>query len=136
MIERLKSPRLVAGLVLAACTKKEPDMNAKSDIPIACVLSALTPEQRAREATLLKEHFASVKEVRESANGYSFRYAPDVGLFARIAELVGLEHRCCPFLDLELEWSRGDSAPWLHVTGGAGAKQFVASSLTTVRPSP
>lgn len=38
-----------------------------------------------------------------------------------LAELVALEHRCCPFLDFALEWPSGGE-PWLHIgrRGGEG----------------
>ncbi len=105
-------------------------MSSQVDIPIACVLSALSPEQRARESVLLKEHLASVQEVKERDDGYAYRYAPDMALFGRLAELVTLEHRCCPFLDFRLEWLRGSSSPWLQVTGGARIKGFVNDTFT------
>lgn len=103
-------------------------MNDK-DVPIACVLNALTPQERAREAALLGEHLASVRETRERDDGYSFRYPSDPALFQRMAELVTLEHRCCPFLDFRLEWAGEEEAPWLHVTGGARVKEFVAETF-------
>lgn len=105
-------------------------------IPIACVLTALTPDQRARERALLDEHLASVRVVKEQDDGYSFCYDGDIGLFARIAELVALEHRCCPFLDFELEWARADSAPWLHIRGGARVKAFVLETFVPPRLVP
>lgn len=104
-------------------------MDPRDQIPIACVLTALTPDQRVREGVLIEEHLSSIKETRERVDGYSFRYPPDVALFSRMAELVALEHRCCPFLDFQLEWSRLQDAPWLHVTGGARVKEFVAQTF-------
>lgn len=104
-------------------------MDPKDQIPIACILTALDPDQRSREHALLREHLASVEEVKEREDGYSFRYRADIALFVRMAELVTLEHRCCPFLDLQLEWSRRQDAPWLHVTGGARVKPFVLQTF-------
>jgi hypothetical protein len=100
-----------------------------SSVPIACQLGALTAAERAREHGLLQEHLNSVIEVRERADGYSFRYPDDGALFARMAALVALEHRCCPFLTFSLEWPGADSPPWLHVTGGERVKAFVAASF-------
>lgn len=117
-------------LVAAACAQKEPTMDPNDTIPIACVLTGLTPEQRDREGVLLHEHLASVQEVREREDGFAFRYPPDAALFARMAELVTLEHRCCPFLVFQLEWGRGDAAPWLTVTGGARVKDFVSDTFS------
>jgi len=105
----------------AACSSddKQPAMETSREIPIACVLSALTAEQREREVVLLEEHLRSVREVKEQNDGYSFRYDPDMSVFGRMAELVALEHRCCPFLDFQLQWGHGASDPWLHIRGGA-----------------
>lgn len=103
-----------------------PDLSA---VPIACQLGALNAADRAREHRLLQEHLESVIEVRERADGYSFRYPDDGALFARMAELVALEHRCCPFLTFSLEWPSADSPPWLHVIGGERVKEFVAETF-------
>jgi hypothetical protein len=121
----------IIALGAACCSdRKEPVMDPNDEIPIACVLSALTAGQREREDVLLKEHLRSVREVKEWNDGYSFRYDPDVSLFGRMAELVALEHRCCPFLDFQLHWGRGVSDPWLHVRGGARVKGFVLDTFT------
>ena len=101
----------------------------ENQAPIACRLSALTPTQRTREGELLREHLASILETREREDGYSFRYPSDPALFPRLAELVTLEHRCCPFLDFRLEWAGAEESPWLHVLGGARAKAFVKDTF-------
>jgi hypothetical protein len=125
----------VVATIVALCAAcghegKETAMDPNDEIPIACVLAALTPEQREREGVLLKEHLTSVREVKERDDGYSFRYDPDMSLFGRMAELVTLEHRCCPFLDFQLQWGRAASDPWLHVRGGARVKEFVRDTFT------
>lgn len=99
-----------------------------NELPVACVLSALNPDHRRREQALLQEHLASVREVVERDDGYAFRYDPDAGLFARMAELVALEHVCCPFLDFALTWDHGGD-PWLHIGGGARVKDFVLQTF-------
>jgi hypothetical protein len=102
-------------------------------VPIACVLSTLTPEERRREGELLEEHLGSIRERREREDGYSFRYPNDPALFVRMAELVSLEHRCCPFLDLRPEWQGAEESPWLHVGGGARVTAFVAKTFDAHR---
>lgn len=124
----------VAATILAVaaacgCDTKDTAVSPNDEIPIACVLTALTQEQREREDVLLKEHLTSMREIKEQTDGYSFRYDPDMALFGRMAELVALEHRCCPFLDFELEWTRGNSSPWLHVRGGVRVKAFVKETF-------
>lgn len=101
----------------------------QNEVPIACVLTALTSDQRAREGVLLREHLASIQETREREDGYSFRYPSYMALFSRMAELVSLEHRCCPFLNFQLEWTGASDSPWLHITGGARVKQFVRDTF-------
>lgn len=110
-----------------ACTRDSPSHHDE-EIPIACVLGALDATQRDREAVLLDEHLTSIREVKELDDGYAFRYAADVALFGRMAELVALEHRCCPFLDFELQWSRA-ADPWLQVRGGSRVKSFVLDTF-------
>jgi len=133
MNERLVAASLIAATAACGCSRKDIDVNDHNELPIACVLTALTPEQRSQEAVLLEEHLASIEEVRERDDGYAFRYAADAGLFSRMAELVALEHRCCPFLDFALEWSHGNSEPWLHVKGGARGKGFVLDTFVPKR---
>lgn len=114
----------------AACYPEGPEMTT-ADLPsIACRLDALTPAQRAREGELLEQHLAATLEVRERDDGFSFRYTADVAQFSRLAEFVGLEHLCCPFLDFQLEWAGAEESPWLHVTGGPRVKEFVESTFT------
>lgn len=117
---------LVAGTL--ACADNG-DATKKEEIPIACVLDALDAAGRAREGVLLQEHLGAVLEVHEEHDGFLFRYPPDPALFTRMAELVALEHQCCPFLDFQLEWGAGNSEPWLHVAGGERVKSFVADTF-------
>ncbi|MGH7337567.1 MAG: hypothetical protein ACREI7_08320 [Myxococcota bacterium] len=110
----------------AACSDAAEAVN---EVPITCRPDALTPAEREREEVLVGEHLASVRETRELLDGYAFRYGSDPALFARMAELVGLEHRCCPFLDFELEWRGASADPWLRITGGARVKEFLADAF-------
>ncbi len=114
-----------------SCAKNGVTMEetTKNQLPVACALSALTPEERTREGELLEEHLASIRERRERPDGYSYRYPNDAALFSRMAELVSLEHRCCPFLDFRLEWAGAEETPWLHILGGARVKPFVAETF-------
>jgi hypothetical protein len=100
---------------------------------VTCRLDALTQRERVREREILTEHLVATLETRERDDGYAFRYGSDPALFARMAELVTLEHRCCPFLDFRLEWGGADEGPWLYITGGARVKSFVAETFGSAR---
>lgn len=125
--------RIAAACLLAACTT-EPAMTClecpvTEDIPIACGLDAMSPEERAREGVLIREHRTSFVERVEHDDGYAYRYPADPALFTRMAELASLEHRCCPFLTFSLSWGTGDAAPWLRIGGGARVKPFVSEAF-------
>jgi hypothetical protein len=128
---------LLGMLGAASCTRKDGGSTTMTTdaAPIACRLNALTKEERHREGELLQEHLGAVRETRELPDGYAYRFDSNDGLFRRLAELVTLEHRCCPFLTFRLEWT-GDGDPWLHVTGGPGAKEFVRSTFTPSKGDP
>lgn len=136
MIPIMHTPRRVVAVLLyalgatAACNSGRPEMTTTDLPPIACRLDALSPAQRAREGELLQQHLAVTLEVRERDDGFSFRYPADVAQFALLAEFVGLEHLCCPFLDFRLEWAGAEENPWLHITGGTRVKEFVKSTFT------
>ena len=124
----------IAVLLLAlvpggGCNRKGGPVEERNEPDVACQLGVFTPAERARERELLEEHLRVALETREDPDGYSFRYPPDAALFARMAELVTLEHRCCPFLDFQLEWAGAAESPWLHVTGGPRAKAFMTEAF-------
>jgi hypothetical protein len=129
--EVLSFSALLLVAMVTSCTKNGStvEQTRENQLPIACALSALTPEERTREGELLEEHHASIRERRERPDGYSYRYPKDPALFSRMAELVSLEHRCCPFLDFRLEWAGAEETPWLHIIGGARVKPFVAETF-------
>jgi hypothetical protein len=126
---KLAGSALCACLATVSCTTTTGGTVEATEIPIACRLDGLTADDRAREGVLLEEHLASFVEVREDEAGYSYRYASDPARFARMAELVALEHRCCPFLTFSLEWPGADADPWLRIGGGARVKPFVAGTF-------
>ncbi len=100
-----------------------------NELPIACSLDQMSAAGRAREAVLLDEHRRSFVSVVEEPDGFAYTYPDDPALFARMAELVSIEHRCCPFLAFRLEWGTGDARPVLHVGGGERVKSFVREAL-------
>ena len=94
--------------------------------PLACNAFALSPEAR-------KRHFEEVgpallklkKSTRELPDGYEFELPADKATWQLLAEWVIDERLCCPFLDIELRFSRENGPLWLRLTGRPGTKEFI-----------
>ena len=97
-----------------------------TDIPIACNMSALTPEQRQRRAALA-DHIKVKAEVYELPDGYVFSFANDE-MWMTVAEFVDLERRCCPFFTFALEREMSGTVT-LRLTGPEGTKEFIAAEI-------
>jgi hypothetical protein len=125
---------LVTLAVSSGCSAKgaESEVETDAEIDVACRLDALSLPDRAREAVLLQEHFAQLRETREERGGFVFRYAPTPTLAVHLAEMVSLEHRCCPFLRFELTWpqSNTDAGPQLRIAGDAKVKELIVGAFT------
>ena len=104
--------------------------------PIACQANALDKTQRKRQQELLQIVRTSALGMQELPDGYAVRLGADPALFQQTAEWIGLERRCCPFLEFGLEWRKDDSV-WLRLTGGPGVKEFLSETLADeARASP
>jgi hypothetical protein len=55
-------------------------------------------------------------------------FPSDEALFRELAEWVGLERRCCPFLGFALEWKQDDSVS-VQLTGQPGIKEAIAAEM-------
>ena len=99
-----------------------------NDVPIACDLGAFSNQERAHYQELRNRVSTDVSRVDEQPEGYEVHYATNAWTWMTVAEFVGLESRCCPFLNFELRLSaeRGVS---LRVWGGEGVKQFLESEM-------
>jgi len=108
-------------------------MNAKSqtanESPFFCNLSALTADQRKHHRELTQQLRESVKEVRELADGYEFRFPAETDHITRVAEWVTMERLCCPFFAFQLEVGSEAQPLWLRITGRDGAKDFMKSEF-------
>ena len=102
--------------------------SSQSAVPIACDLSALDAEERARRAELARRVRAQTREVEETPSGYALRLAPDGDAPREAFEWLLLERRCCPFLELELAFEAGPGAVWVRLGGGPGVKAFLAAA--------
>lgn len=97
--------------------------------PFACNMDALTRAERGRHHVLMAKLGTAVTERRELPNGYAFRIAPERLPLAELAEWVGYESRCCPFVDFAIEVTSNGKAVTLRLTGGDGVKRFLDAEL-------
>jgi hypothetical protein len=100
-----------------------------AELPIACDLGALSPEQRSREQALLAEFRATCRNPQETAQGFRVVVSADPVLLARLGEFLALERICCPFLTFDLSISAAQGPVTLHVHGGPGTKSFLRSQF-------
>src|SRR2546428_4596566 len=96
--------------------------------PIACDLSALSSDQRTRLREVRSQLRPMVREVRDLPDGYAFLLSAPEGSLVRVAELIELERRCCPFSNSS---SKSRKKVGLR---GCGSRDARASSSSS-RPS-
>jgi hypothetical protein len=103
--------------------------HTNNESPIACDLTALNAEQRARHKIVMQQLHASSQEVQELFDGYAFRFSNETSTILTAAEFVTLERLCCPFLNFVLEVECEGGPVWLRVTGREGVKHFVKTEF-------
>jgi hypothetical protein len=94
------------------------------EIPIACNLS--DSELRERRETILNFFRQSPGQSETLAAGLAFSFQPSSEVLTRLAQLLDLERRCCPFLTFRIVVEAGDLPIRLGVTGAAAAKKVIA----------
>ena len=94
--------------LLAVFAAVIPVANADVTTPIACNLAVFTKAERARHIQLIAMLKDRVAEMRESTDGYSFRF--DAELVRPLAEWTALETKCCPSWISRSSWSRNREA--------------------------
>jgi hypothetical protein len=92
-------------------------------------MDALGASRRARHAALLAELASAGPAVEELAEGFAFRFPSRPYLFLRVAEWIGLERECCPFLAIRLELEHANRSLRVSVTGPDGTKDFLRAEL-------
>jgi hypothetical protein len=99
------------------------------DQPIACNLSALNGEEQCHRAELAMRLRESVHEIAPIANSYVFRFVDQGAILIELAEFIALEHRCCPFLNFQINLSPNEKSISFQLSGRAGVKEFLAAEL-------
>lgn len=100
-----------------------------ADVPLACRLDALDPEQRRRHAALLRELAGVVSSVDELPDGLAIRFPARPYVFLRLAEWMDLERACCPFLEFGLVFENRVPTMRLDLRGPDGVKEFLRAEL-------
>ena len=92
---------------------------------IACSLTDVQLQQR-RKAEL-SEAKSAIIAVKETENGFVYEFDSSIERIAALANLVNLEHQCCPFLTFRIAVEPGDRPVSLEISGPAGTKEFLAA---------
>src|ERR1051326_2482255 len=96
----------------------------RMDLPIACTLSEAEFRQR-RQAIL--EVFRGIHvSAMELPDGFAYTFAATSDALLQIAQLVGLERKCCAFLTFKIIVEGGAAQIRLEVTGPKEAKMLIA----------
>jgi hypothetical protein len=111
---------------VAIWATSEPSSQTEHVSPLACNALALSPEVR-------KRHFEEVgpallklkKGTRELSDGYEFELPADKTTWQLLSEWVIDERLCCPFLDIDVRFTREGGPLWLRLTGRPGTKEFI-----------
>jgi hypothetical protein len=94
-------------------------------IPIACDMAAFNDTQRGRYQNLRRNLLATVCEIKEESNGYSFCWNHEASTLLQIAEWVSLERLCCPFLQFSIKVTPAGGPIWLTLGEGPDIKEFL-----------
>ncbi len=100
-----------------------------SEVSLACNWAALTAVQQERQRALYRLLGADVEEVRELADGYTFRHSPDKSVLLAMVEFVANERLCCPFFEFRITVERDGGPVWLRITGEGEAKRVLEAEL-------
>ena len=96
-------------------------------MPLACQINALNDRERGRRETLIEELMPTAQVV-ETADGYQITWAGSPQVYGQVAEFIGFERRCCPFLDFSLRVSGPNDPVVLTLQGDEDIKAFIRES--------
>jgi hypothetical protein len=130
--------KILSTLVLiSACTcKAQPAKPAPphgNTAPFACNLRAFQPEEKTRWRKLIDKVMPAVTTARELNDGYTLRIDANRASLVEVAEWIGLERKCCPFFDFQVDMHGEDGTMWLSLKGREGVKQFIEMDFPMLR---
>jgi hypothetical protein len=97
-------------------------MNA-GNLPIACRLTDSELQQRREE--VLRQVKAAITGIKETESGFVYEFSSSSERIASLANLIALEHECCPFLSFRLTVEPAEAPVSLEVSGPPGTKDFL-----------
>lgn len=98
-------------------------------IPIACDMGAIAADQLPAHVAAIEALRASCVGIEEQPDAVTFRYPARPELLATVGQWIGLERRCCAFLDFVLSAPAGSDQFELRIGGSEGAKAFVLENM-------
>jgi hypothetical protein len=109
-------------------TGDNPDLDSRETDRFVCDLSALDVPQQQRRLLLAQLLQVGTVEIVELPDGYAFHIDPASIIAQHLEEFVGLEGRCCPFLNMAIR--TGTVGPYcvLEMRGG-DCKSFIAGQF-------
>lgn len=93
---------------------------------IACNFGAIDPANRTVHADTAESIFASILDIKELANGYSFRMPLETPMLHKISAWIANERLCCPFFTFTVVVA---AELWLQLTGTEEVKGYIKSIL-------
>lgn len=97
--------------------------------PLACNPHAIRAEDRSRYRDLVAKLRTAIREHRELRDGYALGVDTQALTLTELAEWIGMERRCCPFLTFQIEVTGAAEAARLTMRGPKGAKAILASAF-------
>jgi hypothetical protein len=91
-------------------------------------MTAIPPEKRGVHHALIRRLMTqAVQDIRELPDGLAFQFPAEE--YSAVAEFVGMERLCCPFLTFSLEVSPDRGPLRLQLSGADGVKDFIRAEL-------
>ena len=97
------------------------------DMPDACALTA--SEFQDRERWLVETLGAETERLERLPNGYTIQLRSTRATLLNVAELIGLERQCCPFLTFTMTVEPVEGPIHLSLTGPEGTAEFLGATL-------
>jgi hypothetical protein len=102
--------------------------------PVACSLS--DGELAERRAGLFTHLRHDRQEARWLSDGVAWRFSSGPSVIAALAEFIGLESQCCPFLRFQLTVEPDGGPVWLELSGPTGTRDFLGATLSPTGEPP